>query len=64
MWELKMLSSAERQAYAFNSLQIFSWYIFKDSVNTFLLELQGEFVQTTVLTKCCQGNFSTSQSHN
>lgn len=33
--------------YAFNSLQIlFFWSIFKDSVNTFLLELQGDFGQT------------------
>lgn len=44
MWELKMLSSAERQAHVFNSLQVFSWAVFKDSVNTLLLELQGEFV--------------------
>lgn len=39
-----MLSSAERQAHVFNSLQVFSRAVFKDSVNTLLLELQGEFV--------------------
>lgn len=42
--------------------RLFFWSVFKDSVNTCLLELQGEFVQTTVSTKCWQRNFSTSQA--
>lgn len=42
MWEFKKLSSAERQAYAFNSLQIFFSGLYLRIL--FLLELQGEFV--------------------